>query len=320
VFYVFRLFRAEGGELVAVDSGKIKDALWIDTIAPTPDEVESLHKEFDLDLQDVADCLDPNERSRVEIEETYDLLVLRTLLPEEKNGGAPHQRIQTMPLGIFVTKGKVITVRLVPSFPHQELTSELKRRPRMETREDLFLSLIRKVNRDIERRIRPLERTIAKIQEDILNPKEAEEVAPHAFGLSNSLIVLNTALLANLNAMSMLSKVKHLKLNKDQMDIVEDLENDVAQLYEMTTIYREIMANILDAYESTQANNLQVVMKTLTTISLILILPLMITALFSMNLLLPFSEEDPNAFWVVVAITTVAVVGLWLMFRLKRIL
>lgn len=316
---MFRLYRAEGGELLPVDSGKMKEALWIDAIAPSPEEVDSLHKEFDIDLQDVADCLDPNERSRVEIEETYDLLVLRTLLPEERNGEKVVQRVQTMPIGMFVTKGKIITVRLVPSFSDHELTSELKRKPRIDSKEDLFLSLIRKVNRDLERRVRPLERTISKIQEDILKPKHAEDVAPQAFGLSNSLIVLNTALLANLNAMSMLSKTKHLKLNKDQMDVAEDLENDVAQLYEMTTIYREITANILDAYESTLANNLQVVMKTLTTISLILILPVMITAMFSMNVDLPI-EQDPHAFWIIVGISAIAVVGLWVMFRLKRIL
>jgi len=317
---LFRLYRAEGGEIKTADSGKLKDALWIDAVAPTPEEVENLHKEFDIDLQDVADCLDPNERSRVEIEESYDMLVLRSLLAEERNGEKGAPRVQTMPIGIFVTKSKIITVRLVSSFTYQELTSELKRKPKIDTKEDLFLSLVRKVSRDIERRIRPLERTISKIQEDIMNPKVAEDAAPHAFGLSNSLIVLNTALLANLNAMSMLSKVKHLKLTKDQMDIAEDLENDVAQLYEMTTIYREILSNILDAYESTLANSLQTVMKTLTTISLILILPLMITALFSMNLELPFSEKDPIAFWVVVGITTIAVVALWVMFRLKRIL
>jgi magnesium transporter len=319
VYFVFRLYRAEAGELQTVDSGKMKDALWIDAVAPTPEEVENLHKEFDIDLQDVADCLDPNERSRVEIEETYDLLVLRTLLAEERNGDKVTQRVQTMPVGIFVAKNKIITVRLVPSFSHIELTSELKRKPKLETKEDLFLSLVRKINRDIERRVRPLERTISKIQEDIVNPKAADQVGPHAFALSNSLIVLNTALLGNLNAMSMLSKAKHLKLSKDHMDIAEDLENDVAQLYEMTTIYREIMTNILDAYESTLANNLQLVMKTLTTISLILILPVMITAMFSMNVDLPI-ERDPHAFWIIVGMSAIAVVGLWIMFRLKRIL
>lgn len=316
---VLRLYRAEGSELKAVDSGKMKDALWIDAVAPTPEEVESLHKLFDLDLQDVADCLDPNERSRVEIEETYDLLVLRTLLPDERNGENVTSRVQTMPVGIFVTKDKVITVRLVPSFSYKELTSELKRKPRLETKEDLFLLLIRKINRDIDRRVRPLERTISKIQEDILDPKTADEVGRQAFALSNGLVVLNTALLTNVNAMSMLSRVRHIKLNKDQLDVSEDLENDAAQLYEMTTIYREIITNILDAYESTLANNLQVVMKTLTTISLILILPVMITALFSMNVQLPIAD-NPHAFWIVVAISATAVLVLWVMFRLKRIL
>ncbi len=316
---MIRLCRAEGGELCSIESGKMKDALWIDAVAPSPEEVEGLHKEFDIDLQDVADCLDPNERSRIEIEESYDLVVLRTLLPEERNGDDASARVHTIPIGIFISKGKVITVRLVSSFSDQELLSELKRRPKMDSKEDLFLVLVRKVSRDLDRRIRPLERTIAKIQEDILHPSQAEAVGQQAFALSNSLIVLNTALLANLNAMSMLSKVKHLKLNKDQMDVAEDLENDIAQLYEMTTIYREITANILDAYESTLANNLQVVMKTLTTISLILILPVMITAMFSMNVDLPIAG-NPYAFWIIVAISAIAVAALWVMFRLKRIL
>jgi magnesium transporter len=316
---LIRLYRAEGGELHSVESGETKDALWIDAVAPSPQEVESLHNEFDIDLQDVADCLDPNERSRIEIEEAYDLVVIRTLLPGEKNGKGASARVHTIPIGIFITKNKVITVRLVSSFSGQGLLSELKHRPKMESKEDLFLSLVRRVTRDLDRRIRPLERTISEIQEDIVRPSQVEAIGQQGFGLSNSLIVLNTALLANLNAMSMLTKTKHLKLKKDQMDIAEDLENDIAQLYEMTTIYREITSNILDAYESTLANNLQVVMKTLTTISLILILPVMITAMFSMNVDLPIAG-NPYAFWIIVTISAIAVAVLWVMFRLKRIL
>jgi magnesium transporter len=314
-FAMIRLYCAEGGELRTVDSPRLKDALWIDAVAPTPEEVEMLHKELDIDLQDVADCLDPNERSRVEIEETYDLLVLRSILSEERNG----DRIQTMPIGIFVTKGKVITVRIGSSFTYQELTSELKHKPRIDVKEDLFLALVRKVNKDIEKKVRPLERTIASIQEKILTAKRGE-VAPQAFALSNGLILLNTALLSNLNAISMLSRAKHLRLTKEKLDIAEDLENDVAQLYEMTTIYREIMSNVLNAYESTLANSLSTVMKTLTTISLILILPMMIAGWFSMNVALPFDKDAYWSFWLVVGVSVAAVAGLWAFFRLKGIL
>ena len=146
------------------------------------------------------------------------------------------------------------------------------------------------------------------------------DFAPTAFTLSNNLIVLNMGLLANLNAMSMLPKAKHFKLNKEQLDIAEDLEDDVAQLYEMTTIYREVMTNLLSAYESALANSLQRVMKTLTTISLILFIPIMITALFSMNLGLPLDNEDPTSFWLVIILSALFVLGLWVVFRIKQIL
>jgi magnesium transporter len=316
---MIRLYSATGGELSSIDSKNLKDALWIDAIAPTPEEVELLHKEFKIDLQDVADCLDPNERSRVESEETYDLLVLRSVLTEERNGNHHDYRIQTMPIGIFITPDKVVSVRIGSTFTYEEITSELKRKPRIDNKEDLFLALIRKVNKDIERHVRPMERTIASIQEKILTAKRGE-VAPSAFTLSNVLILLNTTLLSNINAISMLPRAKHLHLTKEKLDLMEDIENDVAQLYEMTTIYREIMSNVLNAYESTLANSLSTVMKTLTTISLILILPMMIAGWFSMNVTLPFDKDSVFAFWLVVLISAASVAGLWAFFRWKQIL
>lgn len=311
---MLRTFKSEGGELVPIDQSRMQEALWIDAVAPSPEEVERLHMEFAIDLQDVADCLDPNERSRVEIEETYDLLVLRCLLVEERNGG----RIQTMPIGMFLTANKLVTVRLGQTFTYQEITADLKRKPRIDSKEDLFLALIRRINRDVEKKVRPLERTISHIQETILH-EQGRDVAHEAFALSNGLIVLNTSLLSNLNAVSMLPRAKHLHLTKDRLDLAEDMENETAQLYEMTTIYREIMSNILSAYESTIANSLSTVMKTLTTISLILILPMLIASLFSMNVGLPLSTGQ-ESFWVVIGLSAVAVAALWIWFRIKGIL
>ena len=311
---MIRLYGAEGGELWAVDSQRMKDALWIDAVAPTPDEVEMLHREFKVDLQDVADCLDPNERSRVELDEAYDLLVLRSVLAEERNG----VRVQTMPIGVFVIKDRIITVRLGSSFTNQDLTSDMKRKPRVDTKEDLFLAVIRKINKDIERRVRPMERAIANIQEEMLEAKKADS-AHHAFVISNELIVLNTTLLSNLNAISMISRAKHLRLTKEKMDLAEDIENDVAQLYEMTTIYREIISNILNANELAAANNLSTVMKILTTISLTLMLPTLLASLYGMNVDLPFQDSN-IAFFIVLGLAAVSVLGLWLIFRWKKVL
>lgn len=311
---MMRLYVAEAGDLKRVDDVNMRDVLWIDLVAPSPEEVERLHAEFHVDLQDIADCLDPNERSRIEAEERYDLLVLRSLLTDERSP----ERIQTMPIGIIVTPKQIITVRIGASFHAEELHSDLKRRMRIETKEDLFLALVRRVHRDIERTVRPMERKIGAIQDTVLHAKSAEG-AHSAFALSNGLILLNTALLSNLNAISLFSRMRQLHMTKHRLDTAEDIENDVAQLYEMTTIYREIMSNILNAYETAVSNNLAFIMKTLTTISLILILPTLVASLYGMNLDLPF-QDDPNAFWFVIGISAVCVMGLWAVFRLKRIL
>jgi len=311
---MIKLYGAEGGELWSVDTQRMKDALWIDAVAPTPEEVEKLHEEFKIDLQDVADCLDPNERSRVEIDEAYDLLVLRSVLAEQHNG----VRIQTMPIGIFVVKDRLITVRLGSSFSYQELTSDFKRKPHIDSKEDLFLSIVRRINKDIERRVRPMERTIANIQEEMLETRKSDS-AHHAFVISNELILLNTTLLGNLNAISMMSKAKHLRFTKERLDLAEDIENDVAQLYEMTTIYREIISNILNANELAAANNLSTVMKILTTISLTLMLPTLLASLYGMNVDLPFQNSNV-AFFIVLALAAVSVFGLWMIFRIKKIL
>ncbi len=311
---MIRLYVVEDGGLRRAEGIGMREALLIDLVAPSPTEVEQLHEEFDIDLQDIADCLDPNERSRIEVEEKYDLLVLRSLLTDEHSP----DRIQTMPVGIIATPKQVITVRIGASFEPEDICSDLKRKPKLETKEDIFLALIRRVHRDMERTVRPMERKISAIQEVILHAKSAE-VAHSAFALSNGLILLNTALLSNLNAISLLSRMRQLHMTKDMLDLAEDSENDVAQLYEMTTIYREIMSNILNAYESAIANNLSFIMKTLTTISLILILPTLVASLYGMNVDLPF-QEDPNAFWIVIGISSVCVIGLWALFRWKRIL
>lgn len=311
---MMRLYVVESGDLKRVEKAEMRDVLLIDLVAPSPEEVERLHSEFDIDLQDIADCLDPNERSRIEVEEKYDMLVLRSLLVDERMP----DRIQTMPIGIISTPKQIITVRIGAAFHAEDMCSDLKRRPRLETKEDLFLALVRRVHRDMERTVRPMERKIGAIQETILHARSAE-VAHSAFALSNGLILLNTALLSNMNAISMLPRMKQLQMTKERLDLAEDIENDVAQLYEMTTIYREIMSNILNAYETAVSNNLSFIMKTLTTISLILILPTLVASLYGMNVALPF-QEDPNAFWFVIGVSAACVVGLWALFRLKRIL
>jgi magnesium transporter len=314
---MLKFYCAEGGELKESDPSRMKDALWIDASAPTPDEVETLHRNLGIQLQDLADSLDPNERSRVEIDEDYDMLVLRSLLAGSKEDDGA----QTMPLGIFLVNNKVLTVRLAPTFTSRDLIADYKRKPKLGTREDLFLAILRKINKDIDRRVRPMEAKISHIQKSLLTESKPE-LTRTSYEFSSDLIVLNTTLMSNYNAISMLTKARHIELNEEQADLLEDIENDAAQLYDMTTLYREIVSNVLRAHESVISNNLSTVMKILTTISLALMLPTLIASLYGMNIGLeglPFYEFSFQ-FWIIIAITAIAVIILWVIFRFKKML
>jgi Mg2+ and Co2+ transporter CorA len=134
---------------------------------------------------------------------------LRSLLTGEHS----HERIQTIPIGVIMTPKHIITVRIGAAFDGHELTSDLKRKPKMVHKEDVFLALIRKIHRDIERTIRPIERKIGSIQDSILTSRSSE-IAHNAFALNNGLILLNTALLSNLNAISMVPRMRQIHMSR----------------------------------------------------------------------------------------------------------
>ncbi|MDH4122479.1 MAG: magnesium transporter CorA family protein [Thermoplasmata archaeon] len=310
---MLKLYCSESGILKECSQAKPQDALWIDAIAPSSDEVDLLNRLFKIQYPDVADCLDPNERSRVELDEDYDFVVLRSLLKKAHE----MDPAQTMPIGIFVTPDRIITVRIVATFDGKDLLADVKRKPKINDKSDLFLSIVRRANKDIDRYVRPLEGKISLTQKAVFTQEKAE-LAEDAYTMNSDLILLNTSLLSNFNAVSQIPRTRHLKFSEEQVDFLEDIENDVAQMYDMTTVYREIMSNVLRAYESDIANNLSSIMKILTSISLILMLPTLIASLYGMNIALPF-ENDPYAFWIVISFTAIAVAILWILFRVKKI-
>ena len=96
---MIRYYVSEHGVLKEVEESRLEDAVWIDLVAPSPDEADMLSKEFEIDLQDIADCLDPNEKSRVEIAEEYDLIVLRSMVTnadDEPGDTAPSQECDAL--------------------------------------------------------------------------------------------------------------------------------------------------------------------------------------------------------------------------------
>ena len=94
-----------------------------------------------------------------------------------------------------------------------------------------------------------------------------------------------------------------LKLYEDDRDLLEDALIEIRQAIEMAGIYSNILSGTMDAYASVVSNNLNIIMKVLTVITIIMAIPNIVFGFYGMNIRngLPF-----DAFWVMPALLAVA--------------
>ena len=117
----------------------------------------------------------------------------------------------------------------------------------------------------------------------------------------------------------LIHRIKNLKDHKDSYDpeLVEDVEIELRQAQETTNIYSDILSGMMDAYASVISNNLNVIMKILTSISIILMIPTLVASLYGMNVHNNL-ENNKFGFWIICGISIVlSLVGI-LMFKIKK--
>ena len=101
-------------------------------------------------------------------------------------------------------------------------------------------------------------------------------------------------------------------------DRLEELEVDLEQQMGLSAIYRALINNAMNAYDTIVGHNLSKVMKTLSAISLIVSVPTLIASLYGMNVGLPL-ESDPLAFVIILLFSLIITVPLMLYLRFKNL-
>ena len=131
--------------------------------------------------------------------------------------------------------------------------------------------------------------------------------------LEKGLVYFTTSLKSNELVMEKTMRGKIIKLYEDDEEILEDAIIENRQAIEMAQIYRDILNGTMDAYASIISNNLNGVMKFLTSITIILAVPTMISSFWGMNVKLPF-ENNAMGFviMVVIAVVMTGIVTWWL--------
>jgi magnesium transporter len=117
------------------------------------------------------------------------------------------------------------------------------------------------------------------------------------------LVYINTALKANQIVLEKILRMNIIKKYSEDEDLLEDVIIENKQAIEMANIYGGILSNTMDAFASLISNNLNIVMKLLTSITILMAIPAIFSGFFGMNFAnLPFADS-PYGFWIVIGIS-----------------
>ena len=289
--------------------------VWVDARNVTREDIRTLESDYGIDTEIIMDILDPDELSRIEQEADYTLIIVRLPIFIATN----EVSYFTIPLGILIFPEMIVTICWADCELLNDLTNNrvrgltLNDLPafviRILARADLiFLRYLKEINRrsnTIELELQVSVRNLELIQ--LLN-------------LEKSLTYFTTSLKCNQLLFEKLMKTRLIKLDEEDRDWLEDVAIDNRQAIEMSDIYSNILSGMMDAFASVISNNLSIVMKRLTVINLVLMIPTMVTSFFGMNVDVPMSTwTGHGAVLIILGLcTTTSVIAMYLLSDKKK--
>lgn len=291
---------------------EFKKGSWINLVNPSENEIKKVCENINIQEDFIRDALDYEEKARIDKEEDDNTILFVVDVPISEKG-EENEIYTTMPLGMIVVRDEFfLTVslrknKIIESFEKRKIKNfQTYKKTRfifqiLYLNSSYYLNYLKQINKETE------------IAEYILKNSMQNKELLKLLSLEKSLVYFTTSLKSNEIVMEKTLRGKIVKLYEEDEEILEDAITENRQAIEMAQIYSNILNGTMDAYASIISNNLNGVMKFLTSITIILAVPTMISSFWRMNVKLPF-ENSPMGFliMVLIAIIMTIAVTLWL--------
>ena len=286
---------------------------WIQVTCPTDEDQHELEEKFNIPDYFMSDISDTDERARYEYDDGWMLIILRIPYVKEIRSRTPYP---TVPPGIIHKRDVTITVCYYETNMMIDFVSfQQKRGVGFTDYVDMIFRLFLSSAVWYLKRLKQINMLIDKAKRN-LDKEVNNESLIGLSRLQDSLTYFQTSIRGN---ETLLSKLKF-KLQIDELDavLIEDVNIQMTQARETTNIYSNILESTMDTYQSIINNNMNNVMRTLTSVTIIMMFPTLIASLFGMNLVNGM-EEKPWGFIFALIISVLVSVACWLFFRTKRL-
>ena len=286
---------------------------WIQVTCPTEDDQRELEEKFNIPDYFMSDISDTDERARYEYDDGWMLIILRIPYVKEIRSRTPYT---TVPLGIIHKRNVTITVCFYETNVMIDFVSfQQKRGEGFTDHVDMIFRLFLSSAVWYLKRLKQISMLVDKAKRN-LDKEVNNESLIGLSRLQDSLTYFQTSIRGN---ETLLSKLKF-KLQIDELDadLIEDVNIEMTQARETTLIYSNILESTMDTYQSIINNNMNTVMRTLTTVTILMMIPTLVTSMFGMNLVNGM-ESKPWGFVLAMVLSVVISAIAWGIFRHKRL-
>ncbi len=276
--------------------GRTEKGCWINIVNPSKENIPLIAQHFKIPVDFLTASLDIDETARIEIEDNGTLIIVKVPYYDENNTDVLYF---TLPIGIILVNGYVITVcEKAETVLHDFIDNKVRYVSTINT-DRLVLQIILRATMQYLGHLKQLNNAANIIQKKLEQESRNKQLIK-LFNIEKSLVYFTTSLKTNALMMERLLRLHVLRMDDENENLYEDVVTENRQAVEMANIYSDILSGMMDAFASIISNNLNIVMKVLTSITIIMTIPISVTSYFSMNVILPI-QNNPYAFLIIIS-------------------
>ncbi|WP_242225350.1 magnesium transporter CorA family protein [Bacillus cereus group sp. BfR-BA-01380] len=281
---------------------EIQKGCWINVLHPTEEEIQFLVQTLNVELDFIKDPLDDEERSRIEKEDDNALIIVD--IPTVRHDEEGNSMYDTIPIGMIVMPECFVTICLEENPIFERFINQRIKEFYTFKKTRFALQLLYTISTYYLRYLKQINRKTTDLEHELNKSMKNKEIFT-LLELEKSLVYFTTSLKANKIVIQKLMRNNtFIKMYEDDQDLLEDVLIENKQAIEMAEIYSNILSGMMNTFSSVISNNLNSVMKFLTSMTIILSVPTMVSSFFGMNVPVPLSE-NPHGFLMAMIISAI---------------
>lgn len=263
---------------------KPEHGCWISAVSPTQEECDYLIQKIGVLPEFVKASLDEEESSHIDYDDAGQTLIIVDYPNADEDEAVDENTLlyTTLPLGVVIMKGYIVTICLHDNLNIEDMANGRIKGMHTDMKTRFLLLLLLKISQRFLIYLRQIDRVALRTEKRLHQSMRNQELI-QMLGLEKSLVYFSTSLKADEVTLNKIMRGKHIKLYEDDEDILEDVLIEIKQAIEMCNIYSNILSGTMDAFASVISNNLNIVMKVLTVITIVMSIPNIIFSFYGMN-------------------------------------